>query len=72
MWEMRFHVIKAKLKLLKDHGQYLSPINILRDLDIFQRKEESILERLNQVESSTAVKKAMPWMVKCPEATLKR
>lgn len=72
MWEMEFDVIKSKLQLLEEHGQYLSPINILRDLDIFRRKKEVILERLNRIESTTVVKKAMPWMVKCPEPTLNR
>lgn len=72
MWAIEFDVIKSKLQLLMDHGQYLSSINILRDLDIFQRSEEVILARLNRVESTTVIKKAMPWMVKCPESTLKR
>lgn len=72
MWEIEFDLIKCKLQILLDHAQYLSSENILRDLSIFQRSEESILERFRQVTSSTVVKKAMPWMVKCKKTTLNR
>lgn len=72
MWAIEFDVIKNKLELLMKYSQYLSPINILRDLDIFQRNKEIILERFNRIESTTVIKKTMPWMVKCPEETLNR
>lgn len=72
MWQIDFDLIKTKLELLMKYDEYLAPINILRDLDIFLRSDDSILERFKRVTSTGVVKKAMPWMVKCPEPTLKR
>lgn len=72
MWEMDFDFMKHKLAVLMKYDQYLAPINILRDLDIFRRNEDSILGRFDRVTSTGVVKKAMPWMVKCQESTLNR
>lgn len=72
LWDFDFEIIKNNLQILMDHDQYLAPMNILRDLHILQRGEGSILTRFDRIESVTAVKKAMPWMLKCQEKTFKR
>lgn len=72
MWEMDFDLMKKKLEILMSYEEYLLPMNILRDLHILQRSEESIHERMNRLKSISAVKQAMPWMLKCKKSVLDR
>lgn len=68
MWESDLGEIKRNLHILLDTDQYLSPIDILRNLRILQCNDE----RLKFIESNTDHKKALLWMLKCEEKTFKR
>lgn len=47
------------------------PENILRDLNILARSEESMIERLEYLQKHQ-VERVMPWMIKCEKHVIDR
>lgn len=72
MFALKFDRIKHKLDILLRYKEYIPSNNILRDLHILERSEESIMERMYQIISMSEVKKVMPWMLKCHKPTYDR
>lgn len=69
MFDIDFKVLQKKLEILKEYD--IASINILRDLDVFQRSLNVILSRLQFIRSKD-IKIIMPWMIKCLQHVLDR
>lgn len=67
---MEFELLKRKLMLLSKYN--IPSLNLLRDLCVFQRSEENLIERLEQIKYSGVILKIMPWMLKCESSVLFR
>lgn len=69
LFEIEFELLKRKLNILLNSN--ISPMNIMRDLDVLARSEKKIQERLAFLETCD-VKRIMPWMLKCEKKILTR
>lgn len=69
VFEISLDLLLRKVRMLIEYNVH--PENILRDLHILARSEESMIERLTYLQKHQ-VERVMPWMIKCEMHVINR